>query len=120
MPFNNKNYNFLSNGGEMGKLMREKDWTKTVLGSPDHWPKSLQVMVAVMLENPFPMLIVWGKEYTQLYNDNYIPILGSNKHPTALGNQTKETFHEVWPITKPMLDAVFNGSSVRHPDMLFN
>ncbi|MEZ7500580.1 PAS domain S-box protein [Flavobacterium sp. Arc3] len=119
MPFNNKSYNFLSNGGEMGKLMREKDWTNTVLGVPDQWPKSLQVMVAVMLENPFPMLIAWGKEYIQIYNDNYIPILGSSKHPHALGNETKETFNEVWTIAEPMFDKVLKGRAVRHPDMLF-
>ena len=29
---------FLPGGGEMGKLIRSKDWSKTPLGSPDTWP----------------------------------------------------------------------------------
>ena len=77
-------YNFLSNGGEMGKLMREKDWSKTALGTPDTWSNSLKVMVSVMLENPFAMYIVWGDEYIQLYNDAYTPILGLEKHPQSI------------------------------------
>ena len=29
---------FLPGGGEMGKLIRSKDWSKTPLGSHDTWP----------------------------------------------------------------------------------
>jgi PAS domain S-box-containing protein len=112
-------YNFLSNGGEMGKLMREKDWSKTALGTPDTWPSSLKVMVSVMLENPFAMYIVWGDEYIQLYNDAYTPILGLEKHPHALGSSSSETFSEIWPIVEPMFKDVKEGNAVRHSEMGF-
>ena len=80
---NNKNagHYFLRGGGEMGELIRGKDWGKTPLGDPGTWPQSLRTMVAVMLENPFGMYIAWGDGYIQLYNDGYRPILGANKHP---------------------------------------
>ena len=79
----NADYYFLKGGGEMGELIRAKDWSKTPLGDPAGWPDSLRTMVAVMLENPFGMYIAWGTEYTQLYNDGYRPILGTTKHPQA-------------------------------------
>ena len=60
--------------------MRAFDWTRTPLGPPRNWPSSLQTMVGMLLNNRFPMLLWWGPELHQLYNDGYRPILG-RKHP---------------------------------------
>ena len=109
-------HSFLSGGGEMGNLIREKDWSKTPLGEPASWPQSLRTMVSVVLENPFGMYIAWGKEYTQIYNDAYRPILGSTKHPHALGKSTRETFSEILPIIEPMFEGVMKGVPVGFPD----
>ncbi len=81
---------FLTGGGEMGELIRSFDWLKTSVGSPDTWPQSLRIAVRIMLDSPFAMYIAWGKEYIQLYNDGYRPILGTTKHPHALGNGSTE------------------------------
>jgi hypothetical protein len=32
---------FLSGGGELGQLIRAKDWSSTPLGSPETWPETL-------------------------------------------------------------------------------
>ena len=109
---------FLSGGGEMGKLIRATDWSNTPLGDPANWPPSLRTMVSVLLNNPFGMYIAWGKEFTQIYNDGYRPILGTSKHPQALGLSTKETFAEVWDIIGPMFDGVMNGVRVGFPDFM--
>ncbi len=109
---------FLSGGGEMGKLIRATDWSKTPLGDPKNWPQSLRTMVSVMLNNPFGMYIAWGKEYTQIYNDGYRPILGTTKHPQALGISTRETFAEIWHIIESMFDGVMNGVPVGFPDFM--
>lgn len=109
---------FLSGGGEMGKLIRAKDWSKTPLGDPETWPQSLRTMVSVLLDNPFGMYIAWGKEFTQIYNDGYRPILGTSKHPQALGISTKETFSEIWHIIGPMFEDVMNGIAVGFPDFM--
>ncbi len=118
MSIDNSNHYFLQGGGEMGKLIRSKDWSKTPLGDPDTWPQSLRTMVSVMLENPFGMYIAWGKEYIQIYNDGYRPILGNNKHPKALGLSTKESFSEVWHITESMFENVMKGKSFRFSDFM--
>ncbi|WP_431242532.1 PAS domain-containing protein [Flavobacterium sp. P21] len=114
---NHEEYYFLADGGEMGKLTRSKDWSKTALGIPHLWPKSLQTMVSVMLNNPIGMYIAWGNEYTQLYNDAFRPILGSIKHPDALGIGSKETFSEIWDTIGPMFEDVMNGNAVSYSDL---
>ena len=113
----NKNY-FITDGGEMGELIRAKDWSKTALDNPETWPQSLKTMVAVMLNNPFGMYIAWGKEYTQIYNDGFRPILGSTKHPEALGISSRETFAEIWETIGPMFDDVMKGKAVSFPDFM--
>ncbi|MEO6231005.1 MAG: PAS domain S-box protein [Ferruginibacter sp.] len=118
MSVKNDEYYFLSGGGEMGTQIRATDWSKTPLGDPEFWPQSLRTMVGVMLDNPFAMYIAWGTEYTQLYNDGYRPILGTNKHPQALGISTRETFAEIWHIIGSMFDDVMLGKAVGFPDFM--
>jgi PAS domain S-box-containing protein len=118
MSIKNSGYYFLEGGGEMGELIRAKDWSKTSLGDPEDWPQSLRTMVAVMLDNPFGMYIAWGNEYIQLYNDGYRPILGATKHPQALGISTRETFSEIWHIIDSMFDGVMKGKAVGFPDFM--
>ena len=113
----NKLY-FIQGGGEMGNLIRSTNWNNTSLGDPGDWPQSLRTMVAVMLNNPFGMYIAWGNDYIQLYNDAYRPILGSNKHPQALGISTKETFAEIWHIIGDMFDGVMKGKAVGFPNFM--
>ena len=112
-------HSFLNYGGEMGELFRTKDWENTALGSPETWPKNLQILVGAMLENPFGTYIVWGKEYIQLYNDAYRPILGTLKHPSALGRGTAESFAEIWHTLEPMFENVMRGESVNFFNMMF-
>jgi hypothetical protein len=81
-----------ANGSEMGRLCRETDWAETPLGPVDEWPPSLKTAVALVLGSGFPMILVWGPELIQIYNDAYIPLIGQ-KHPDALGMPT----HECWP-----------------------
>ena len=111
---------FLSGGGEMGHLIRETDWNKTPLGNPENWPPSLRTAVGIMLNNPFAMYIAWGNEYIQLYNDGFRPILGTTKHPQALGISTRETFSEIWHIIGDMFDGVMQGKAVGFPDFMLS
>ena len=109
---------FLAGGGKMGEHIRSFDWSTTPVGSPDSWPQSLRIAVRIMLDSPFAMYIAWGHEYIQLYNDGYRPILGSTKHPQALGNSTRETFAEIWPTIGSMFEGVMQGIPVGFPDFV--
>ncbi|MCC6287739.1 MAG: PAS domain S-box protein [Chitinophagaceae bacterium] len=98
---------FLSGGGEMGKLIREKKWEDTPVGAPRQWPQSLRTTLNILLNSKFPMFLWWGKELICFYNDAYRPSLGINgKHPDILGKPAQEAWPEIWEIIKPLIDQV--------------
>lgn len=98
----------VSDVGEMAERIRVFDWAKTPLGSQRKWPQSLKSIVSVMMANRFPMLLWWGKEYVQIYNDAYIPVLGT-KHPWGLGKPVSVCWSEIWHVLKPLIDKPYNG-----------
>ena len=99
---------FLPEDGEMARLVRELDWAATPLGPVAGWSASLRMMVRFVLANRFPMLLWWGPQYIQVYNDAYRPILGT-KHPQFLGRPVSECWTEIWDILKPLIDTPFLG-----------
>jgi PAS domain S-box-containing protein len=109
---------FLEGTGEMAQLIRSKDWAATVLGAPDSWPPVLKQTVNMMLTMTFPVLICWGEDFIQLYNDAFRPINGLTKHPQALGGTAKDTYAEIWDTIGPMFAGVMNGKAVGFPDFL--
>jgi signal transduction histidine kinase/DNA-binding response OmpR family regulator len=98
----------LSNGGEMGRLVRATDWSKSPLGPPEAWPKSLRTILGVLLSSRFPMLLWWGPQMLQLYNDAFRPIL-RDKHPASLGAPAARVWAEVWDVAGPMAQSVMDG-----------
>jgi signal transduction histidine kinase len=100
--------NALDGGGEMGAVMRSIDWSKTDLGPVESWSDSLRMMVRFLLANRFPLLLWWGPNYVQLYNDAYRPVLGI-KHPRAMGQPCAECWTEIWPTIGPLIDTPYNG-----------
>jgi signal transduction histidine kinase/DNA-binding response OmpR family regulator len=108
----------LAGGGEMGALMRSIDWSQTAVGAVSSWPQSLRTALSILLETGFPMYIAWGPEFTQFYNDGYRPILGSTKHPAAMGRSTRQTFAEIWDIIGPMFQGVLQGTATTLVDFL--
>lgn len=107
----------LTGGGEMGALARSLDWSRTPTGPIDRWPQSLRTAVSILFESKFPMLLCWGPDFVQFYNDPFRPILGVSKHP-ALGKSTRETFAEAWHIIGPLFEQVMHGEAVGFDDML--
>src|SRR5579862_1001643 len=96
---------FLAGGGEMGALIRAKDWSSSPLGEPSAWPQSLKTVVRIMLTSRYAMWMCWGKELSFFYNDAYRPTLGV-KHPGALGMPTQKVWAEIWKDIGPRIEAV--------------
>jgi PAS domain S-box-containing protein len=109
-------YPFLRGGGQMGELIRALDWERSPLGSPANWPQLLKHTVSMMLKNSFPVLICWGPDYIQLYNDAFRPINGETKHPQALGGSARDTYAEIWPTIGPMFGDVMAGQTHGFPN----
>ena len=55
--------------------MRERvdafDWTTTPLGPRANWPSELKIAAQQMLDSSFPKAVVWGENYTTIYNDAF-------------------------------------------------
>jgi signal transduction histidine kinase len=101
---------FLQGGGELGRLMRSKDWSRTPLGNIEKWPQSLRTALGIVLHSKFPMFLFWGPQLTCFYNDAFRPSLGNDgKHPAILGIPAQEAWAEIWHIIKPMIDQVMDG-----------
>ena len=92
----------------MAKLIRSKDWSKTPLGPIDEWPVSLQTTLGVVLRNRFAMMIWWGPELLNFYNDAYRPIL-RDKHPASLGAPAHELWAEIWDFAGPLARGIMDG-----------
>ena len=104
----NTAYDFLAGGGEMGALVRAKDWSATPLGPASSWPQSLRTAVSILLNSRYPMFIFWGPGLIKIYNDSYRPIPG-DKHPWALGRSGPDVWPEIWNDIGPMVDRVVRG-----------
>lgn len=107
---------FLSGGGETGALLRAMDWSSNPLGEPGYWPSALKQMVSMMLSATLPVLICWGEDYIQLYNDAFRPINGLSKHPQALGAPAGVTYGEIWDTIGPLFGKVMQGEPVKLTD----
>jgi signal transduction histidine kinase/CheY-like chemotaxis protein len=102
----------------MGERMRQMDWSNTPLGPAETWPRSLKTSISIMLASRFAMVVAWGPEFRFFYNDRYRPVLGSSKHPGALGTPSKEIFPEAWPFIGPLFESTRQGEAVALDDVL--
>ena len=105
--------------GAMRERCRALDWAATPLGPVETWPVSLRTTVATLLAARHPMILFWGPERVQVYNDAYVPTLGgADRHPAALGMRAADCWTgAVWAIVGPQLDAVVGtGEATWHED----
>ena len=76
-------------------LIRKVDWSKTPLGSMNTWSTVLLSSLGQCLASPFPVLLAWGPELTQIYNLPYSYNI-ARKHPGNMGKSYKDAWPEVW------------------------
>ena len=99
-------------------LIARTDWASTPLGAASHWPQSLRTAVDIVIHSPMPMLLLWGPQLTQIYNDGFA-LLAGNKHPHAFGQPT----HQIWPelrdFTDPIYSAVLQGQVRTYSEQRF-
>ncbi|HEX8305589.1 MAG TPA: ATP-binding protein [Jatrophihabitans sp.] len=101
-------------------LLRDVDWAASPLGAVRQWSAELKAAVRIVLASKVPMMIWWGPDLIQLYNDAYRPLLG-NKHPAAIGQPAAECWAEVWASMGPRAVSVLagEGASYFEDDLLF-
>ncbi|VVM96160.1 PAS domain-containing sensor histidine kinase [Pseudomonas fluorescens] len=85
-------------------LIARIDWASSPLGAASTWPQSLRTAVDIVIHSPMPMLLLWGPQLTQIYNDGFALLAGS-KHPHAFGQPT----HLIWPELKDFTDPIYSA-----------
>ncbi|PWW22066.1 anti-anti-sigma factor [Geodermatophilus normandii] len=99
--------------GEMAARLATIDWAATSLGPREDWPQSLRTALDICLSSRFPMLVWWGPQLIDFYNDAYLPTLG-DKHPAALGRPAPEVWPEAWHELGPLADQVLSGGGATY------
>lgn len=102
---------FPVDGGNLGELIRARDWSSTPLGPVQDWPLALCTSLQNALNTSFASAIMWGDDLLQLYNDSFAQLMGE-KHPQGLGRPTRENWSETWDKLEPLLEGVRRD---RHP-----
>jgi PAS domain S-box-containing protein len=101
----------------MAHLIRERDWSATPLGPIEDWPSSLKIAADMVVACGFPMLLLWGRDLIQLYNDACRALLG-DKHPASLGQRAIECWPELRDFLDPIFERVLRGETVTFRDQL--
>lgn len=109
--------------GEMLERCRSFDWASTPLGPVGDWSLSLRTMATAVLASRNPMLLFWGPQLIQFYNDAFRPSLGppagpAPRHPRALGMPASEFWTDVWNVVGPQVQGVMErGEAVWFEDL---
>ncbi len=108
--------------GDMAERIRSFNWAATPLGAMEGWPVSLLMVVNQLLDSAFPMLVWWGEENIQLYNDACQRL--QQYHPgfanyNALGTPGEVTWADLWPAILEKKELIFRtGKAVYKEDEL--
>ncbi len=99
--------------GEMMARCREFQWSATPLGPVERWSQSLRTTACAVLASRNPMLLFWGAELVQFYNDAFRPSLGYAtgpfcRHPRALGMRASDFWTDVWAVVGPQIEGVMS------------
>nr|WP_322720547.1 type II toxin-antitoxin system ParD family antitoxin [Nostoc sp. ChiQUE02]MDZ8233614.1 type II toxin-antitoxin system ParD family antitoxin [Nostoc sp. ChiQUE02] len=88
-----KRLNMFSGSGEMRERIRNLDWASTSVGSVETWPQSLRATIRTLLGSRYPMILLWGQDLVQIYNDAYTSSLASQ---LCRVRQIFDKLFEVW------------------------
>ncbi|HEY9011394.1 MAG TPA: PAS domain-containing protein, partial [Devosia sp.] len=106
---------FLGGGGELGRLIRAFDWSKTALGPIETWSSAVATTVGLILGSAVPMVTLWGEDGVMIYNDAYARFAGG-RHPGLLGLPVREGWPEVSGFNDRVMKMVLAGGSLTYRD----
>jgi PAS domain S-box-containing protein len=106
---------FLGDGGEMGRLIRSRDWASTPLGPVSEWPGCLKTATSLLLQSPVPIVMLWGEQGVMLYNDAY-SVFAGKRHPHLLGSNVREGWAEVADFNDNVMKVGLAGGTLAYRD----
>lgn len=97
------------------RTIRSYDWTSTSLGPMVDWPQSLRQAVVAAMSNSEPRLILWGPEYSMIFNEPFISLVGDT---ISLGQPLLEAVPDLGKqLSSSLEQALFEGQVLRHSRM---
>ena len=91
---------------------------RSPLGQITDWPQSLRTSAQMVMHSPMPMLLLWGEELTQIYNDSFATLAG-NKHPAGFAQPLHFSWPEYAEFSRPVIASVRAGQSRSYLDQYF-
>ncbi len=95
-------------GTSIADLIAQLSAGDSPLPAPEQWPQSLRTAVDIVSHSPMPMLLLWGPQLCQLYNDGFALLAGTN-HPRAFGQPVDLIWPQLKDFTDPIYRAVLAG-----------
>lgn len=102
---------------ETAKLFCETNWGNTSLGPSEAWSPTLKTQALTVLSAKVPILMAWGPDMLQIYNDQYIGLLGK-KHPHAFARSVNETWPEIRDFLNFQIQRILKGESFAAESLL--
>jgi signal transduction histidine kinase/DNA-binding NarL/FixJ family response regulator len=99
-------------------LISSVDWGATPVGPESSWPQALKTAISICLDSRFPIVIFWGPDLIQFYNDAYAAVILREKHP-AIGQRAQDCWAEIWPRIQPLLDVVTSFGRATYSEDLY-
>lgn len=99
----------------MARRIAAFDWQDTELGARSGWSGSLNANIQMLLGCPVPLVMLWGKAGTMVYNDAY-SVFAGGRHPFLLGKPVEEGWPEVAAFNRHVVDTVLAGGVLSYRD----
>jgi two-component sensor histidine kinase len=115
MASSGNNNSFPFGGGEMGALIRLRDWSETGLGPISGWPQSLKTTAGILLRSPVPIVLLWGPDGIMIYNDAY-SVFAGGRHPLLFGSKVREGWPEVADFNDNVMKVGLSGGTLSYRD----
>ena len=103
----------------MAAALRGHDWAATPLGPMEQWPASLKALLATVLSSRQPMLLWWGPEQLQFYNDAFDQCFAGDRLPGGIGRRGMDCWGELWPnMARGITGVMDQGAATWYTDKL--
>lgn len=97
--------------GEPESRLESGAWSNITIGPPGDWPPELVTVVRTLLPSRLPIMICWGEDLVQIYNDAFSLLLG-DRHPAAMGQRAADCWAGEWSRIAPKVEEFLAGQEV--------
>jgi PAS domain S-box-containing protein len=97
------------------ELLNAYDWRASPLGPRDDWPACLGCAVTLLVDQPAPMMLLWGRDGLLIYNDAYASFAGP-RHPEIFGRAVGEAWPEAADFHDQVIATVMAGETLTFED----